>query len=202
MSEKTLSLAGYKCQTVSNVVSGVPIVFLHGLSYTSKVWQRINAIDLLKEKHLPFLALDMPYGQKSECHPKTRDAQANVDFAKEAVQNVFGAEVPVLVGASLGGNVAIKYAIRFPVKGLLLVAPARTLQEDLVQNYSQFKFPVRIICGSEDKIVSLEELRTLAGKLPKAKLVVYEGAEHAAYIDYPDRFKRDLLELYALAEQS
>jgi pimeloyl-ACP methyl ester carboxylesterase len=41
----------------------------------------------------------------------------------------------------------------------------------------------------------------LAGLLPSAKLVVYEGTGHSAYLDQSDRFKRDLLELYALAEQ-
>ena len=43
-------------------------------------------------------------------------------------------------------------------------------------------------------------MRTLADKLPNAKLVVYDGANHSAYKDEPDRFKHDLLELYANAE--
>jgi pimeloyl-ACP methyl ester carboxylesterase len=77
----------------------------------------------------------------------------------------------------------------------------RVLKESLVEAYSHFQFPVRIVCGSEDRIVSLEELRDLANRLPNAKLTVYEGARHAAYLDNPERFKRDLLELYATAEQ-
>jgi pimeloyl-ACP methyl ester carboxylesterase len=43
-------------------------------------------------------------------------------------------------------------------------------------------------------------MRALANKLPIAKLVVYDGANHSAYKDEPDRFKHDLLELYANAE--
>ena len=109
--------------------------------------------------------------------------------------------MPVLVGASIGGHVALKYATRFPVKGLLLVAPSRALEETLVQSYGNFNFPVRIIWGSEDNIISGEEMRTLADKLPNAKLVTYESAGHSAYIMQPDRFKRDLLELYASSEQ-
>ena len=50
----------------------------------------------------------------------------------EAVQSVFGSAVPVLVGASLGGYIALMYAAKFPVKGLLLVSPAHALMEDLV----------------------------------------------------------------------
>jgi pimeloyl-ACP methyl ester carboxylesterase len=110
--------------------------------------------------------------------------------------------MPVLVGASAGGHIALQYAARFPVKGLLLIAPARVLERDLLQAYSQFKFPVRVIWGSADNIVSGEDMRTLADKLPNAKLTVYNGAKHSAYIDQPERFKRDLLELYAIAEQT
>ena len=202
MLEKTLNVAGHRCKAIIHHVAGVPVVFLHGYSYTSNIWQRIGATELLTEKHVPFLALDMPYGQKSECQPKTHDAQANVVVAHEAFQSVFGSEIPVLVGASLGGNIALRYAAAFPVKGLLLVAPARALEDSLLKEYGRFKFPVRIIWGSEDKIVSGEDMRTLADKLPCAKMSVYEGAGHSAYIEQAGKFKRELLELYVMAEQS
>jgi pimeloyl-ACP methyl ester carboxylesterase len=197
-----LEAANHRCRAIYNLASGVPVVFLHGFSFTSDVWQRTDVTELLKEKRVPFLALDMPYGLKSECQPRTRDVKVNIAVVREAVQNIFGAVAPVLVGASLGGYVALKYAAaHFPVRGLLLLAPVRVLKESLVEAYSHFQFPVRIVCGSEDRIVSLEELRDLANRLPNAKLTVYEGARHAAYLDNPERFKRDLLELYATAEQ-
>ena len=202
MPEKTLNIEGYKCRAIINHAPGVPIVFLHGLSYTSEVWQRIGVTDLLVEKHVPFLALDMPYGMKSDCQPKTRSPEKNVAFARAAAQNAFGEQTPILVGASIGGNIALKYATEFPVKGLLLIAPARALEEDLVSSYSKFKFPVRIIWGTEDNIISGEELRVLAQKLPDAKLVTYEGAAHSAYVNQPDRFRKDLMELYAAAERT
>jgi pimeloyl-ACP methyl ester carboxylesterase len=198
--EKTLNVAGHKCPALYYTAPGVPIVFLHGLSYTSDIWQRIGVTDLLMRKRVPFLALDMPYGMKSQCQPKTRDPEKNIVFANEAVKTVFGEAVPVLVGASIGGNMAMRYAARFPVKGLLLIAPARALEPDLVQKYSQFKFSTTIIWGSQDNIIASEDMRTLADKLPHAKLIVYDGANHSAYKDEPERFKHDLLELYANAE--
>ena len=201
MSCKTLTATGYKCRAIVNNTKGVPIVFLHGLSYTVDVWTRIGVTNLLADKHVPFLALDMPYGMRSECQPKTRSPEKNVVFAKQTVENIFANKVPVLVGASIGGHIALKYASEFAVKGLLLVAPARALEDDFVRSFSKFKFPVRIIWGTEDNIISGEEMRVLAQKLPDAKLVTYEGAGHSAYVNQPDRFKRDLLELYAAAEQ-
>ena len=197
-----MSLAGHKCQAFYSNVPGIPIVFLHGLSYTIDVWHSIGVTDLLVEKHVPFLALDMPYGLKSNCQPKTRDPQTNVSVVAEAVKNVFGETDPVLVGASIGGNIALRYASEKPVKGLLLIAPARALNNDLICVYSKFKFPVRIIWGSNDNFISGEEMRTLANKIPNAKLLVYSGASHSAYLNQPERFKQDLLELYVNAEQA
>ena len=198
--EKTLSVTGYKCPALYYTASGAPIVFLHGLSYAADIWQRIGVTDLLMKKRVPFLALNMPYGLKSQCQPKTRDPEKNITFINEAVKTFFGSAVPVLVGASIGGNMALRYAARFSVRGLLLVAPARALEPDLVQFYNQFKFSTTIVWGSQDNIVASEDMRTLADKLPNAKLVVYDGANHSAYKDQPDRFKHDLLELYANAE--
>ena len=198
--EKTLNVASHKCQALIYTAPGTPIVFLHGLSYTIEIWQHIGITEALKEKHVPFLALNMPYGLKSQCQPKTRDPEKNIEIVNEAVKTIFGSAVPVLVGVSIGGNIALRYAAHFPVKGLLLVAPARALEPDLAKLYSQFKFSTTIIWGSEDNVISSEDMRTLADKLPHAKLVVYAGASHSAYKDQPDRFKHDLLELYANAE--
>jgi pimeloyl-ACP methyl ester carboxylesterase len=198
--EKTLHLAGYKCQAIYFKAKGTPIVFLHGFSYTSEIWQRIGVTDLLMEKHVPFLALDMPYGLKSRCQPKNRDVQTNIAVLAEAVKNVFGEAVPILVGASLGGNMALNYAVKYPVKGLLVVAPSISLEPPLLEAYKGFNFRVRIVWGSYDSLISGEEMRTLAERMPHAKLLVYPGAAHSAYQDKPEWFQRDLLELYATAE--
>ncbi|MGE5638042.1 MAG: alpha/beta fold hydrolase [Chloroflexota bacterium] len=200
MSEKMLTIAKYRCRVIVNDVSGIPLVFFHGLSYTSEVWRRLSITGLLIEKHIPFLALNMPYGAKSDCRPRTRDVGTNIAFANEVIRNFFSDTIPVLVGASLGAHMALNYATQFSVKGLLLVAPVRSLELRLLQAYDRFNFPVRIVVGSEDRIVSIEELRDLVGKLPNAKFIEYEGAKHSAYIDFPDRFKHDLMEVYAAVE--
>lgn len=198
--EKTLSISGYNCRVLYSNVPGLPIVFLHGLSYNIEIWEQIGVLELLLAKQVPFLMLDMPYGMKSACQPKTRNVEKNVAYVFEAVKNTFGETSPVIVGASIGGHMALQYATRFPVKGLLLAAPARGLADTLREKYGKFNFPVRIIWGSQDNIISGEEMRTLEGKLPNAKLRVYGGAGHSAYKSEPEQFKKDLLELYATAE--
>jgi len=200
--EKTLTLAGRKCNALYFASPGVPIVFLHGLSYTMDIWQQIGVTDLLIAKRIPFLALDMPYGLRSSCQPKTRNVETNVTFAVDAVKSFFGTAMPFIVGASLGGHIALKYAVRFPVKSLLLIGPSRILDEELVKAYGNFNFPVKVIWGSNDNVISGEDMRTLAGKLPNSKLSIYNGAGHSAYKNDPELFKRDLLELYAKAEST
>ena len=200
MTEKTLNSGNYKCRILVQVGEGLPVIFLHGSSYTSEVWRNIGVTTILKEKHVPFLALDMPYGLNTECQPKTNDVKANVEVVREAVRTTFGSSTPMVVGASLGGHVALMYAAQFPVQGLLLVSPTRVFRETLLEAYAKFAFPVRIVWGSEDTIVSGEDMRNLAAKLPQAKLITYEGAGHSAYRYQPDRFKRDLLALYAAAQ--
>jgi len=199
--EKKLNLNGYKCPLLVNKIPGIPIVFLHGLSYSTEIWQRIGITDLLDAKRVPYLALDMPYGEKNLCKPKTRDVEKNTTLIYEAIKNIFDDPLPpVLVGASIGGNMALHFASKYPVKGLVLIGPARALEENLTKNYNDFKFPSIIIWGSEDHIIASEDMRTLSDKLPNSKLITYYDAKHAAYKDKPDQFKRDLLELYIKAE--
>lgn len=198
--EKALNLSGFKCQALYSKVEGTPFIFLHGLSYTIGVWQRIGVIDSLLAKKIPFLALDMPYGSKSDAQPKNRDPQTNVAVVAEAVKTIFGDEAPIIVGASLGGYIALNYAAKYPVKGLLLVAPAYAFENmDLAFKYGSFHFPVRIVWGTNDNVISGEEMRTLSEKLPNAKMLVYNNAAHSAYQDQPEWFLSDLLSLYANA---
>jgi len=111
-------------------------------------------------------------------------------LCSEALKDVFGEQASVLVGASIGGRIALKYACHFPVKGLLLIGPGGALEEELVKSYSRFNFPVRIVWGAEDNIISGEDMRLLSEKLPNATLVTYEDAGHSAYVSKPNRFIR------------
>ena len=72
LEEKTLHIQGYKCQALYHKAAGTPIVFLHGLSYSIGVWERIGVTELLIEKKVPFLALDMPYGIKKPMSPQNK----------------------------------------------------------------------------------------------------------------------------------
>ncbi len=195
MIEEPLNVRHHRCRAIYSNLPGLPILFLHGYNFTSDVWRTIGVLELLEKEKIPFLALDMPYGAKSSCSPHTRDPEENVLVVREAIYGLFGKIYPLIVGASLGGYIALKYAVENPVSGLLLIAPVYTSDEELVKRLGELKVPAMIIWGSKDEIVSRDEMEKLA-ELLEARLIVYEGARHAAYLDKPEEFKRDLLAFY------
>ena len=178
---------------ISSKGKGTPIIFLHGYMYTSDVWNEIGLLRILEQRNIPFKAIDMPYGKISECCPKTSTAELNVDL----VASVAGRD-PVIVGASLGGYIALKYSMSYPVKGMLLAAPVMSLQEELTRHYNRLDSKISIVYGDSDNIVPVNEMKKLSG-LFGIDLKVYKNAEHPAYLDYPERFNQDVLDLYEAA---
>lgn len=195
MLEKRLKINNFRCRAILNDVPGLPIIFLHGHSFTSEIWNEIRVLRFLEEKNIPFLALDMPYGIKSNCIPKDANPDVNVKVVRDASQHMFSDEL-MIVGASQGGYMALKYAVKHPIKGLLLIAPPRTKEEALIQTYNIIKIPVSIIYGTKDNIVSLDEMEKLDDQLANSKLIMYDNANHPAYLNNPENFKKDLIELY------
>lgn len=195
MKEEPFNLGRYRCRVIYEQKPGTPITFLHGYSFTSDVWVDIGLLEELDRNNIPYAAIDMPYGARSVCSPRTRDPRENIWVVHEVLRGLFPGVKPLVVGASLGGYIALRYAVQYPVAGLFLIAPVHGLEKDLVRRYRELAIPVVIVWGSRDHVVSQEELRELS-KLLDAQLLVYEGAKHPAYLDQPDRFRRDLIAFY------
>jgi pimeloyl-ACP methyl ester carboxylesterase len=196
--EKTITVDNHTCRVLVSTKPGIPLVFLHGYSFTSDVWKEIGVLSFLKEQQIPFVALDLPYGAKSQCHPKTRVPHTNVGVLRKALSAFFGDEEVFLIGASLGGYMALHYAIQHPVKGLLLIAPVHSSEPILTPKYPTLS-NVTVIYGSTDTIVSFQEMKNLTDQLPNANLLVYERAGHPAYLHNPKRFLEDLITAYTHA---
>lgn len=193
MKDETIEINKYQCRVISSKGKGTPIIFLHGYMYTSDVWNEIGLLRILEQHNIPFKAIDMPYGKISECTPRTSSSRDNV----ELVAAVAGKD-PVIVGASLGGYIALKYGVDHPVKGMLLAAPVMSLQEELARHYERLETRVSIVYGDSDNIVPANEMKKLSGRI-KSDLKIYRDAGHPAYLDYPERFNEDVLEMYRTA---
>jgi pimeloyl-ACP methyl ester carboxylesterase len=98
-----------------------PLLFLHGIRLGREVWN-VHAADLSERYHV--VTLDLP----------GHGALADVSFTEEHVATVVGDAIesvlqasPVIVGYSLGGFVAMRYAARFSDRTAGLVLAGCTL---------------------------------------------------------------------------
>lgn len=171
-----------------------PLILLHGYSFKSSIWSDVGLLNELERRELSYLAIDMPYGKVSECENKSRDLDYNINLVKELLDKEFNGSDPIILGASLGGFIALQYGVRYPLLGLILIAPVRTNIPIIMKHYSESNIPILLIYGDGDTIVTLSEMERFQRETKNTKLVIYKGARHPAYIKYPDRFSREVAE--------
>jgi pimeloyl-ACP methyl ester carboxylesterase len=94
---------------------GVPVVFLHGLTFDRTTWRPI--IERLGED-VCSIAFDLPgHGETGGEACALRDAAARV----RAALGIMGIDEPVIVGHSISSGIASIYAASYPVRGLVNV---------------------------------------------------------------------------------
>ncbi len=99
-----------------------PVVFIHGLSSYLPVW---SAQLLALAPHRRVIAMDLPGYGKSSAGPYASTPSYYAEVVAQLLQHLKVAEA-VLVGHSMGGQVAQVFALRYPyrVQRLVLAAPA------------------------------------------------------------------------------
>jgi pimeloyl-ACP methyl ester carboxylesterase len=100
------------------------VVFLHGLGSYLKFWR--YQLDEFADDGWHVVAIDMVgYGKsdKPASFPYTMESMG--DVVREVLKSA-NIERPILIGHSMGGHIALSYAIRFPndLTALVLTAPA------------------------------------------------------------------------------
>lgn len=101
----------------------ITLVMIHGLGSYMPAW--LNNIEGLKDKYR-IIALDLPgYGRSSKANYHYSMAFF-ADVVQAALQKLAPRDQVVLMGHSMGGQIAMTHALRYPgqAKGLVLVSPA------------------------------------------------------------------------------
>lgn len=119
---ETASVAGMDVH-LRDEGAGPPLLLLHGATASLHTWEAW-ARELVDEYRV--LRIDLPPSGLTGPHPEGRyDPEAYLELVDGILEHT-GARQPVLVGNSLGGYVAARYAARWPerVRGLILLNPA------------------------------------------------------------------------------
>jgi pimeloyl-ACP methyl ester carboxylesterase len=128
------------------------LIFIHGLSSYVRAWER-TVPELSKTSRC--LALDLPgYGKSSKGrYPGTMDFYA--DVVEQFIQQLHLKNV-TLVGHSMGGQIAVTAALKYPTKiqKLVLVAPAgfETFTEPEKQQLRSFYSVASIVNTPEAQV--------------------------------------------------
>src|SRR4051794_4889526 len=94
---------------------GVPVVFLHGLTFDRRSWRPI--VERLSGS-VRSIAVDLP------AHGESRGAPAPLEQIAALLHELLGSlrvERPIVVGHSMSGGLACIYAAAYPVRGVVVV---------------------------------------------------------------------------------
>jgi abhydrolase domain-containing protein 14 len=170
---------------------GKDVVLLHGMKFNAATWQELGTLEKLSAAGYHSLALDMPgFGGSAACE-KSQDSVLSEFIIQGELDR------PILIGPSMGGRIALEFALNHPgiLGGLILVGAVGV--EENKDRLSQLDLPLFIIWGGDDRISPLGNSDTLLEKVKGAKRLIIEGAPHPCYLEQPEIWHAAVLEFIA-----
>ncbi|MFZ5774256.1 MAG: alpha/beta fold hydrolase [Thermodesulfobacteriota bacterium] len=171
--------------------AGRAILLLHGMKFQAQTWRDLGTIAFLAGKGYRCLALDLPgFGQSPACEVEPSEVLA------ECVGGL-GLGRPVVVGPSMGGRVALDFALSHPelVGGLVLIGAVGV--EERRARLASIDVPCLAVWGSEDAIAPLDHAEILVSAMPRCRKAILQGASHPCYLDQPDLWHRTVEDFLA-----
>ena len=163
------------------------VLLLHGMKFSAATWQELGTLEKLARHGFHPLALDMPgFGQSPVCD-RDQDEILSAFISQGELDR------PVMIGPSMGGRIALEFAINHPgiLGGLVLVGAVGV--EENRERLAEIKIPVLLIWGSEDRISPPANSDILLDAVQGAKRVIIDGAPHPCYLDQPDTWHTAVL---------
>ncbi|MEN8188817.1 MAG: alpha/beta hydrolase [Thermodesulfobacteriota bacterium] len=188
ISSATFTIADHSIHTLT---AGTPgnraVVFLHGKAFQAETWRELGTIELLAENGFFVLALDLPGFGQSPAAELTADQVISEALKKHRISD------PILVGPSMGGQIALEFSLAHPatLSGLVLIGAVGV--ETNRDRLPDLGVKTLIVWGENDHISAPENGRTLSQLIPDNRLVVIQGAKHACYLEQPDTWHKELL---------
>ncbi|WP_448871580.1 alpha/beta fold hydrolase [Desulfobulbus propionicus] len=187
ITEQTLDLGSCRIHVLECGEAGAgAVILLHGMKFQAETWRALGTLDALAELGLHVLAVDMPgYGKSetSEVAPGT---------VLVSLYQRFGLAQAVLIGPSMGGRIALEFAIAHPemIAGLVLVGAVGVKENRTA--LARITAPTLVVWGGEDQVSPLANSDILLAELAQARREIFPKAPHPCYLDQPERWHAGL----------
>lgn len=163
------------------------VLLLHGMKFQASTWQELGTLEQLADAGFHAAALDMPgFGRTPAC---------SVDQDEVILKSIgeITRDPVILVGPSMGGRIALEFALAHQklLAGLVLVGSVGV--EENRDSLSHITIPTLLVWGSEDRISPLSNCDLLAASVAGAEKIIIEGAPHPCYLDKPDTWHTELI---------
>jgi len=194
MKDKYIEIMGIKIRyKAANTEVGRNVVFLHGMAFNADTWDNLGTLDLVAKEGFSVYAIDMPGFGKSG--GKRLPRKAATEFLKKILDNL-RIDKCVLVGPSMGGGIALSFAIKYieRILGLILIAPAGLNDPLITNNLHKINAPTLIFWGENDSVFPVSMGKELKDKIANSRFVLCSKARHPCYLDTPDIFHKNVLE--------
>ena len=171
------------------------VLFLHGASYTSRIWGDRGILDAVVDAGPRPVAVDLPGAGGTAS--TDRDG-APADVLAELVAELGPPGSVVVVSPSASGRYSLPLLAERPevdLAGFVAVAPAGIGGFD--GGAAVDGLPALLVWGEDDDVIPIAEADLLLAQLPEGRVVEIEGGSHAPYDDEPGAFTEVLLDFLA-----
>lgn len=165
------------------------VLFLHGGSYTSRIWADRDILDRVSAAGHRAVAVDLPGSGGTDA---TDEPEAEVLAA--LVGELAPAGRVILVSPSASGRYSLALlaeATEVDLAGFVAVAPVGI--DGFTAGPSANDLPALLIWGENDDVIPVSQAETLGAQLSGSEFVVIPDGSHAPYDDHPEEFSDVLL---------
>lgn len=160
------------------------VLFLHGASFTSSVWDRTGLLDAVTSSGWRAVAVDLPG------HGQTPASDVDPPRFLQQLMSVVASR-PVLVAPSASGRYALPVVASAPelVAGFVPVAPVGL--DRFRMEPGRTPPPSLVVWGTDDDVISPDLEPAFVEQLHGTAAPI-SGAGHSPYDDHPKEFRRRL----------